>query len=255
MLVPISDNPFLAKDKFKRALLYGSNREGMLNGELLNSTRVEDGRLISGPFPIGVGGADPLSYAYDPEVIPTGYNPQLAKLLFVMTQRELDAIPPVLEKLRVACPDFEFARVAVQALIQQWSIVGIKAEMVILPAGKSYDVNTPCDLLYVTATLWEPATDIERLLGASGLAATDNPFIVLGLEKLRGARNWKEVRTSLQDLHRLIDYHLPILPLWQITDRFAASRYVEGLEDAPVSLYENVGQWRINLGFLETASN
>ena len=262
MLVPLSDNPFLAKDKFKRALLYGSNREGMLQGELLNSTRVEDGRLISGPFPVGVGGADPLSYAYDPEVLPTGYNPQLAKLLFVMTQRELDEAakkidetPPVLGTLKVACPDFEFARVAVQAMIQQWSIVGIKAEMVILPAGKSYDVNTPCDLLYVTATLWEPATDIERLLGASGLAATDNPFIVLALEKLRGARNWKDVRNSLQDLHRLIDYHLPILPLWQITDRFAASRYVEGLEDAPVSLYENVGQWRINLGFLETASN
>ncbi len=262
MLVPLSDNPFLAKDKFKRALLYGSNREGMLHGELLNSTRVEDGRLISGPFPVGVGGADPLSYAYDPEVLPTGYNPQLAKLLFVMTQRELDEAakkidetPPVLGTLKVACPDFEFARVAVQAMIQQWSIVGIKAEMVILPAGKSYDVNTPCDLLYVTATLWEPATDIERLLGASGLAATDNPFIVLALEKLRGARNWKDVRNSLQDLHRLIDYHLPILPLWQITDRFAASRYVEGLEDEPVSLYENVGQWRINLGFLETASN
>ena len=262
MLIPISDNPFLAKDKFKRALLYGSNREGMLQGELLNSTRIEDGRLISGPFPVGVGGADPLSYAYDPEVLPAGYNPQLAKLLFVMTQRELDEAakkidepPPVLEKLIVACPDFEFARVAVQAMIQQWAIVGIKAEMMILPPGKSYDVNTPCDLLYATATLWEPATDIERLLGATGLAATDNPFIVQGLEKLRGARNWKDVRNSLQDLHRLIDFHLPILPLWQITDRFAASRYVEGLEDAPVSLYENIGQWRINLGSLETASN
>lgn len=261
MLVPISDSPYLAKDKFKRALLYGTNRASMLSGELLNSNRVEDGRLISGPFPVGIGGADPLSYAYDPEVQPNGYNPQLAKLLIVMTQRELDEAAkksdtpaPKLEKLTVACPDFEFARVAVQAMIQQWAIVGIQAEMVILPAGKSYDANTPCDLLYVTATLWEPATDIERLLGENGIAATDNPFIVLALEKLRGARNWKEVRNNLQDLHRLIDYHLPILPLWQITDRFAASRYVEGLEDAPVSLYENVGQWRINLGFLETAA-
>ncbi len=133
MLVPVSDNPFLAKDKFKRALLYGTNRESMLNGELLNSTRVEDGRLISGPFPVGIGGADPLSYAYDPEVQPTPYNPQLAKLLYVMAQRELeeaakktDSKPPVLEKLVVACPDFEFARVAVQAMIQQWANVGIK---------------------------------------------------------------------------------------------------------------------------------
>ncbi len=91
-------------------------------------------------------------------------------------------------------------------------------------------------------------------MGGSGIASSDNPFIVQSLEKLRSARNWKEVRNTLQDLHRLIDYHLPILPLWQVTDRFAASRYVEGLEDAPVSLYENIGQWRINLGNLETAS-
>ena len=107
--------------------------------------------------------------------------------------------------------------------------------------------------MYVTATLWEPDTDIERLLGENAIAATNNPFIVLALEQLRAARNWREVRDSLQDLHRLVAYHLPILPLWQITDRFAVSRYVEGLENAPVSLYENVRQWRVNLGYLDTA--
>jgi tetratricopeptide (TPR) repeat protein len=261
MLVPISDNAYLAKDKFRRALLYATNRNAMLTGELLNSTRTEDGRLISGPFPIGTGGADPLSYAYDPTIEPNGYNPQLAKLLVFMCQRELEEAakklksePPQLEKLMVACPDFEFARVAVQAMIQQWANVGIKAEMVVMPAGKSYDANIRCDLVYLTATLWEPATDIERLLGGKGVAATDIPFIVVALEKLRDARNWREVRDSLQDLHRLVDYHLPILPLWQVTDRFAYSRYVEGLENSPISLYENVRQWRINLDYLDTAA-
>ena len=260
MLVPVSDNPYLAKDKFRRALMYATNREAMLTGELLNSTRSEDGRLISGPFPIGTGGTDPLAYAYDPTIAPTGYNPQLAKLLLFMTQRELDeaakkakGTAPQLGTLTVACPDFEFARVAVQAMIQQWVNVGIKAEMVVLPAGKCYDTSIACDLVYVTATLWEPATDIERLLGENAIAATNNPFIVLALEQLRAARNWREVRDSLQDLHRLVAYHLPILPLWQITDRFAVSRYVEGLENAPVSLYENVRQWRVNLGYLDTA--
>ncbi len=117
MLVPVSDNPYLAKDKFRRALMYATNREAMLTGELLNSTRSEDGRLISGPFPIGTGGTDPLAYAYDPTIAPTGYNPQLAKLLLFMTQRELDeaakkakGTAPQLGTLTVACPDFEFAR-------------------------------------------------------------------------------------------------------------------------------------------------
>lgn len=255
MVIPVSDHPYLAKDKFKRALLYASNRQEMLRGELLNSDRSEDGRLISGPFPIGEGNADQLSYAYDPNVAPVGYNPQLARLLLLMTDQELEEAakkkneePPKLEKLIVACPNYEFARVAVQALIQQWANVGIKAEMVVLPPGKSVDPSMKYDMVYLITTPWEPATDIERLLGEHGVAASNNPFIVVALERLRAARNWKDVRTSLQDLHRLVDYHLPILPLWQITDRFAVTRYVEGVSGSPVSLYDSIYSWRLNTG-------
>jgi tetratricopeptide (TPR) repeat protein len=262
MLVPKSDNPFLARNKFKRALLHASNRESMLKGELLNSTDERDGRVISGPFPIGIGGSDPLSYAYNKFILPAPYDPQLAKLLIMMTKKEVSEAaqkagqkPPELEKLLIACPDFEFARVAVQALIQQWAIVGVEAEMIVLPTGKSYDRTTPCDLLYLTTTPWEPATDVERLLGGKGIAATDNPYIAQSLERLRVAKNWREVRDNLQNMHQLIDFHLPIIPLWQVTDRFAVNNYLEGIENAPVSLYENVSKWRINLSKLEPASN
>ena len=68
------------------------------------------------------------------------------------------------------------------------------------------------------------------------------------LDRLRAARNWLEVRNSLQDLHTLVDYHLPILPLWQITDRYAVRKNVEGLEEDPVSLYQNLINWRVKLG-------
>ncbi len=260
MLIPVSDDPFLAKDKFRRALLYATNRQGILSGELLNSQNLDDGRLVSGPFPIGAGESDPLSYAYNPNIEPCEYNPQLAKLLVVMTEQELQAsaeksgeAAPQREKLVVGCPDYEFARVAVQAMIQQWKIVGIEAEMLVLPTDQTFAQSDQCDLIYVVTTMWEPATDIERLLGGNGVAATDNPFIIQGLEKLRSAMNWREVRLAMQDLHQLIDYHLPVLPLWQITDRFAASRYVEGLKDRPLSLFQDVAAWRINLGFLRTA--
>jgi tetratricopeptide (TPR) repeat protein len=257
MLIPVSKHAYLSHSKFRRALLYATNREAMLTGELLNSTNLDDGRLISGPFPIGRGESDPLAYAYNPDIQPTAYNPQLARLLLVMTQQELReqakklAKPePTLEKLVVGCPDFEFARVAVQAMIQQWLNVGIQAEMLVLSPEETFSQD--CDLIYVTTTMWEPATDIERLLGGNGIAATDNPFIVQALERLRASRNWREVRTAMQDLHQLVDYHLPVLPLWQITDRFAVSRYVEGLEDRPVSLYQDIAAWRVNLAAVRT---
>lgn len=259
MLIPMSDHAYLAKDKFRRALLYATNREAMLTGEILNSTNHVDGRLVSGPFPIGDGESDPLAYAYNPDILPTDYSPHLARLLLVMTEQELREAAektrkpvPKLETLTVGCPDFELARVAVQAMIQQWMNVGIKAEMVVLQPGDA-DRQAECDLLYVVTTMWEPATDIERLLGGNGIATTDNPFIVQALEQLRAARNWREVRTAMQDLHQLIDYHLPVLPLWQITDRFAVSQNVDGLEDHPVSLYQDVANWRINFSY-KTAS-
>ncbi len=262
MLVPMSDNPFLAKNKFKRALLHATNRQAILQGELLNSSDDKDGRLVSGPFPIGYGGNDPLAYAYNQAIPPAVYDPQLARLFLLMVKKEVaeqaekkSVKPPEFDKLIVACPDYEFARVAVQALIQQWAIAGIPAEMVILPPGKSIDLSTPCDLLYMTTTPWEPATDIERLLGASGIAATDDPHIAQSLERLRVAKNWKEVRDNLQNLHQLIDFLLPVIPLWQVTDRYAVHRYIEGIEGAPVSLYESVTKWRINLSLMEAASN
>ncbi len=259
MLIPLSDHAYLANSKFRRGLLYATNRQGMLSGELLNSEDPNDGRLVSGPFPLGGGVNDPLSYAYNKSVLPLEYNPQLARLLLVMTQQELRETAkrtgqsvPTLEKLVIGCPDYEFARVAVQAMIQQWANVGIEAEMLVQSMEES--LVQKCDLIYVTTTMWEPATDVQRLLGGNDIAATDNPYIVQALENLRVARNWREVRNALQDLHQLIDYHLPVLPLWQIADRFAVRKYVDGLEDRPLSLYQNISNWRVDLGQLQTAA-
>jgi ABC-type transport system substrate-binding protein len=256
MLIPLSDDPFLANVKFRRALLYATNRQGVLTGELLSSSDPIDGRLISGPFPLGGGVNDPLSYAYNKSIQPVEFNPQLAKLLLAMTQQELREQAkrtrqpePKLRKLIVGCPDYELARVAVQAMIQQWANVGIEAEMLIQSMEEAFIQK--CDLIYVTTTMWEPATDIQRLLGGNGVAATENPFIVQALESLLAARNWREVRTALQDLHQLIDYHLPVLPLWQISDRFAVRKYVNGVENRPVSLYQNVTEWRVDFGQLQ----
>ncbi len=253
MLIPVSEHAYLQSSKFRRALLYATDRESMLRGELLNSNDLGDGRLLSGPFPLGDGESDPLAYAYNADIAPTAYSPQLARLLLVMTTQELYEMAqrkredvPTLETLVVGCPDYEFARVAVQAMIQQWQNVGIQAEMKILAPSEL--AGDGCDLVYVITTMWEPATDIERLLGAGGIASTDDPFVIQALEQLRACRNWREVRTVMQSLHRLIDYHLPVLPLWQVTDRFAVGPKLAGVRDRPVSLYQNVANWRVELG-------
>lgn len=261
MLVLVSDNRFLANDKFRRALMYATDRKQILAGELLNSEDPRDGQVISGPFPIGSGNNDPLNYAYDSSIAPIPYDPQLAKLLLYMADKEITAqsvkmkqAPPEKKPLRLAVPNFELARVGAQALIQQWSLVGVQAELVLLPEGQAFSDELKCDLAYVAATIWEPAVDIERLLGGNSPAKSNNPFIVQALTRLREARSWREVRTALQDLHRLVDDHLPLLPLWQITDRFAYSRQLQGLSSGAVSLYQDIDAWRLSTPTVPVAS-
>ena len=54
MLVPCSDHPYLAERMFRRALVYGTNREDILKGELLEGLDSPGCRVLSGPFPAGL---------------------------------------------------------------------------------------------------------------------------------------------------------------------------------------------------------
>ncbi len=262
LLVPVSEHAYLMKDKFRRALMYATNRHEILRGELIGSDNPQDGRVLSGPFPMGSDTNDPLNYAYDSTIKPKAYEPRLAKLLLYMVDKEVKAqyeklkLPvPENTPLRLGVPNYDLAKVAAEALAQQWKLVGIKTEIVTLPEGKAFDPESKCDLVYLSATMWEPAIDIERLLGGNGPAKSNNPFIVQALTKVRKARSWRETRVALQDLHRLVDYHLPILPLWQITDRYAYSLQLQGLADRSVSLYDKVSEWRLGTPGVPVASS
>jgi ABC-type oligopeptide transport system substrate-binding subunit len=82
-------------------------------------------------------------------------------------------------------------------------------------------------------------------MGEGGIAQSDNAFIVQALTKLRQARNWREVRSACQDIHELVDAHLPILPLYQIGEAFAYRARITGVPKRPVTLYQNINKWRL----------
>jgi len=255
MLVPVSDHEFLADRDFRRTLLYAVNRQSILEGEILGGERSTSSMLVSGPFPLGEGDNDPLSYAYNKAILPLPYDPRLAKVLVKITDLKLEQIAtkrklpkPALKPIRLGVPDYESARVAGQACVQQWKSAGIPAELIVLEGGATVrKEDNKIDLLYLSAALWEPATDAERLFGKGGIAETDNIFIVQVLGSLRTARNWREVRQFCQDLHRLVNDHLPVLPLWQVGESFAYRTSLQGIPKKPVALYQDIQRWRINL--------
>ncbi|WP_235935166.1 ABC transporter substrate-binding protein [Candidatus Laterigemmans baculatus] len=252
LLIPTSDHPYLSERTFRRALVYGINRQDILKGELLGNTSLPGCRVISGPFPAGVTPDDPLAYAYDESIAARTYQPRLAKLLSTMTEQRLKGeadraktTPPELTPLRIAHPQDDLARIACQAIKQQLTMLEIPVELVELPTGVSQPEAGTADLVYMTVALWEPITDARRVLGPEGLAHSQDQLIGLGLRRLESARNWREVRERLFDLHSIVHHELPVIPLWQLVDSYAYRSELSGVGTNIVSLYQNVDRWRL----------
>lgn len=252
MLVPRTSNPYLDDREFRRALLYAINREGILKGEILGGADAEQSRVISGPFPRGVTENDPIAYAYNTSVDNLAYDPRLAKVLMLITNSKLktqyekrkETLPP-LPKLTLGVPNYEAAKVAGQAIIAQWKLIGVQADLAVLDKVPAPGEMPNIDILYLTASIWEPATDAERLFGIGGPAQSNNQFIVQVLGGLSASRNWREVRQSCQDLHALVAAHLPVLPLWQVGESFAYREEINGVTKKPLGLYQDLQKWRV----------
>jgi ABC-type transport system substrate-binding protein len=254
MLVPCSDHTYLADRVFRRALVYGINREDILKGELLGGNEVKGCQVLSGPFPAGRDQSDSLGYAYDPNIKPLPFEPPLAKLLVELAKNQMGELAkrkkeeaPTLEPIRLAFPDDSLSRSACEAISSQWKLIGLEVELVPLPTGVTFPDKEKniADLVYVSAAVWEPVIDARRILGPEGLAASNDQLVGLGLRRLEGAVNWKEVHDRLMDLHQISFNELPILPLWQMVESYAYRSDLYGVGQDIVTLYQNADQWNI----------
>ncbi len=252
MLIPKTSNAYMDSSEFRRTLLYAINREGILNGEILGKSTADTSRVISGPFPFGATDADPIAYAYNKNVDNYPYDPKLAKVLLMLTKTKLmnqaekkrEKLPPM-PTIRLGVPDNESAKVAGEAIVQAWKLVEIPAELVVIKNDLEQEETVGVDFLYVSAAIWEPATDAERLFGVGGAAQSSNQYVVQALGQLSIARNWREVRDGCHNLHTVVAAHLPIIPLWQVSETFAYRREAVGIAKRPVSLYQDIQKWRL----------
>lgn len=254
MLVPCSDHAYLAERTFRRALVYGTNRDDILSGELLESLEVPGCRVLSGPFPAGLEDNDPLGYAYDQSIQPRRYEPRLAKLLMTMNANQMEGLAkrrkeevPELQPIRLAFPPENLSRTACEAIKSQWELLDLKIELIELPVGQAFPEEGQADLAYVAAAVWEPIIDARRVLGPDGMAGSTDQLVGLGLRRLEESKNWKDARDRLLDLHFIANNELPVLPLWQLVDSYAYNRNLLGVGSDIVSLYQNAEKWRLSL--------
>jgi len=252
-LVPNMRKPLMARRRFRRALVYGINREAILR-HLLSGREVSGCRVISGPFPARRSHDDPLAYAYDDSIKPRGYDPRLAIGLAAVAAEAVAAEkdkrstePMAAVNLVLAHPPHEIARVACAALRRQLRPVGIQISLRELAADADEMMPEDVDLLYAELAIWEPVVDARRLLGSEGPAGGASPYMRLALRQLQQATDWPQVGEKLRHIHRIAHDEVSVVPLWQLTDHFAYHRALTGLGTRPVSLYQNIEKW--HLGF------
>ena len=249
-------HPYLTSRTFRRALVYGCDRPGILAKSLLKlppgGTPPPGYRVTSAPFPAAVNASDSTAYGYDESVRPRSFNPWLAMVLKVVASNDLKSQfeqqrkqAPPLTPLTLGHPADEISRIACRALAQQWKVIGIETKLVEFPPGVALDVQDECDLVYVQAATWEPVVDAGRLLAPGGLAPADNTYVSLMLRRVESARDWVEARQALRDLHRQLHEDVAIIPLWQTFDYYAWRRSVQGIADGQASLYETVDRWQV----------
>jgi ABC-type transport system substrate-binding protein len=269
MLVPNARNRLLAMREYRRALCYGSDREGIVRDILLGGKPATGFVPLSGPFPAGIGLNDPLGYAYNSDIPPRPYEPRLAALLAnvaraTLAKRELaerkergeegaepdptvePTLPPP-SPLVLAHPADPIARVACQALKLQLDRVGLPVKLVELSAGDPSS-SLEYDLLYVEAAIWEPLVDARRLLGSNEVGGASSALMAAALDELSTSENWNDARRRLREIHRIAHFDLPVIPLWQTVNYFAHRSWLTGVGEGPLSLYQNLDAWSREYG-------
>jgi ABC-type transport system substrate-binding protein len=248
VLVPNSARPLAANRTLKRAILYGIDRESILRRSLLGGQAIAGCDIVSGPFPRPESKTDPRGYAYNEEVAVRPYDPGLSLALVAAQQpAAADATASATKPppLVLAHPAGEVPRVACQSIARQLEAVGIAVSLRELAAGQS--PGDDYDLLYAELPMDEPLVDVRRLFGPGGALGGTSPAMLAALRELEQAADLLQASQKLHEIHALAAAELPVIPLWQLVDHFAYHASVKGIGQRPVSLYQNIEQWQVEL--------
>jgi len=271
VLFPNYAKPIMGRREFRRALCYGINRPQILKDILLGGKDRAGFRVLSGPLPAGITLTDPVGYAYNQGLQPRTYEPRLASVLSTVTRNSLakqaalkksapktdqepegtkksEPITPPATPLVLVHPPNPLARTVCQTIKLQLDAIGIPIQLRQLPTDAAQSLESQplgdYDLRYAELALWEPIVDARRLLGPHGLAGNCSSSMSLALRDVDQAKNWKQARTRLQEVHQIAFYDLPVIPLWQTIDYFAYRENLQGVASTPVTLYQNVANWK-----------
>ncbi len=256
-LLPNFRRPLPADRRFRRAVVYGIDRETVLN-RLTAGQKLQGSQLLSGPFPTAQGN-ESFGYASDESIAPRPYDPRLALALIAQATQagrpasggaaqeddspkaQVASVPVLL-----AHPAEPVARRACELIRQQLALAGIQVTLKEIKPNGGLAALDEVDLVYAELLMWEPLVDARRLLGADGRLGTCSPHVDLALRQLDQATQWPQACNVLRHIHRLVHQEATVIPLWQLPEHCAVHESLQGLPAAPVSTYDEVQQWQLS---------
>jgi len=253
VLVMNPAKPLANQREFRRALCFGIDRDRIVKQVLLGGAELSGYTVLSGPFPAGLSFSDPLRYAYNSQLEPRPFEPRLAAVLATVAWSKVqdptgkgDVELTPMPTLVLAHPADPVARVACETIQVQLAKEGIPVKLFEFTADELLAGNVDYDLRYAELAVWEPVTDARALLGPGGLTGElCSPYLAAALRELGKATNWRDVRAKLSEIHDIAYHDLPLIPLWQTVNFFAYREGVQGIGASPITLYQNVDQWRV----------
>lgn len=239
-------NPMLRNRTLRRALSYAIDRKGLLEEAVLRGPSTEADGPADGVFPRG-GPADA------PGVKPLDHNPVLAVALASLARGELkaDAI-----KLKLEYPRIAEVEAVIPRLVEAFAQARIVVEPVAVPRSRlesELRAGRKFDMAYRVLRCDEPVLDAGLMIcpgydappSANSLASAASPRILQLLLQLEHAAEWPSARGMAVQIDRELRDELPVIPLWQMADRYAWRSRLKGPAETAERLYDGIETWEI----------
>lgn len=235
--------PVLRSRELRRALIYATNRQGILEDVLLRQPGGSQGRVVAGPFPSNCR-------ANAAGVQPRPYDPYAGFALALAARNSLAAAKVVsgeLPRLRLLAPPDPLIREAAQRLVADWGVIGIDAELIPDDDHAAYAAGR-WDLIYRRVQMTEPIVQLWPFLTLQPTARIADlaPFpdwLKQEIIALDRAADYIRAEERVKLLHRHLTDEASLIPLWELDQYTIYRKNLRGFPISPVYCYDNVDAW------------
>jgi ABC-type oligopeptide transport system substrate-binding subunit len=243
------NNLKVSDPQLRLALYYAINREGLLNKYFRKSLK-QLHKSLNSPFPAGSWACNLNGKIRADKNNLDPFDLNRAKSLSV-NRKSLGGVP-----LKLKYPKGEPA--LDEAMSELCEQVKVATEIVLEPLPcdphrlrEDVEQTQSYDLAYYhydfpdeTCWLW-PLFSPQRATDDGNFLKYTNEDLQQQLKDATSHRNFAQVRKHVQQVHRILDQEMPLIPLWQLDSLLAYTRDVSPVDLDPLLVFTSVEEWRL----------